>query len=120
MAAGAEGEIIVVGDNDVLTVHHCHILDGEEGEAEAFRRSASAKIAALPCPAIRIKDRHKIDIAKLLDEAISIGGAEIDDVDPFELRRGGKTGRRLLAGGAGVTFGIMAFALALVRIGVTQ
>ncbi len=26
----------------------------------------------------------------------------------------------LLAGGAGVTFGIMAFALALVRIGVTQ
>jgi hypothetical protein len=78
LAARGERQVVVVGHDDVLGIHHVDVLDRDEREREdAILRARSGL-------ALRILDGEEIDVADLTDEAFRIGGLHVDLVNALE------------------------------------
>jgi hypothetical protein len=87
MASSAEGQIIVISDNNVLTINRSHILDREEWEGEAVTRGIGRAITPDAGAAFRVPNSHQVNMRDLPNKPICIGLRHINQINPLEARR---------------------------------
>ena len=95
MAAGGEREVVVVADDDVVGVHHVHVLDGEEREGQ------HAVVQRLARQLVRIPECSSGRYSAVFDRFADVSVREGDFIHPLELGHLAEAvvGRR--TGGAG-------------------
>jgi hypothetical protein len=87
VTSGAEGEIIIIADDDMITVHCRHILDRKEGEGKTVTRRIGRAITTNSRTRIGVPDGHQVNVADFAHKAIRIGLCHIHKINPLEARR---------------------------------
>ena len=73
-----EKEVIIVAYDDVVSVNHIHVLDGEEREGQ------HTVVQRLACQLVRILNLHQVNIAQFFDRFSDVSVRESNFIHPFE------------------------------------
>jgi len=84
---GAEGQVIVVADDDVITIYRRDILNREEGEGEAITRCIGRPVTAEAGATFRVPHGHQVNMTDLANKAFGIALRHIHQINPLEARR---------------------------------
>ena len=87
MTPGAEGQVIVVADDDVITIYRRDILNREEGEGEAITRCIGRPVTAEAGATFRVPHGHQVNMTDLANKAFGIALRHIHQINPLEARR---------------------------------